>query len=242
MIVYPAIDMLGGRCVRLRQGEYAHATVFDADPLDAAVRWQAQGAQWLHLVDLDGARDGKPAHLEVLRRVASTTGLPVQFGGGLRTREDVRAALDAGAARVILGTVAAADPALLGACLDAWGERIAVAVDARAGRIAIRGWRATTDEDAETFARRLAGMDVRTLIYTDVERDGTLAGGNAEALARLLEAAPGVAFVAAGGISSTDDVRRLARVGASGVVLGRALYDGTLDLSTALAAARAGTP
>jgi phosphoribosylformimino-5-aminoimidazole carboxamide ribotide isomerase len=154
----------------------------------------------------------------------------------------VRAALDAGAARVILGTMAAADPALLGACLAAWGERIAVAVDARAGRVVIQGWRASVDEDAETFARRLASEGVQTLIYTDVERDGTLAGGNAEALARLRAAAPGVALIAAGGISSVADVQRLARAGASGVVLGRALYDGALDLSAALAAARRPTP
>jgi phosphoribosylformimino-5-aminoimidazole carboxamide ribotide isomerase len=237
VIVYPAIDLLGGRCVRLRQGDYARATVFDADPLDAAARWQTQGAEWLHLVDLDGARDGRPAHLEVLRQVAAATGLPIQFGGGLRTLADVAAALAAGAARVILGTAALADPALLATSLARWSERIAVAVDARAGRIAVDGWRTTTAEDATDFARRLAHLGVRTLIYTDVERDGTLVGSNAAALARLHAVAPEVAWIVAGGVGTVEDVRRLAVAGAAGVVLGRALYEGTVALPVALAAA-----
>lgn len=238
MIVYPAIDLLGGRCVRLRQGDYARATAFDADPLDAAARWEAQGAEWLHLVDLDGARDGRPAHLAVLRQVAAATGLPIQFGGGLRTLADIAAALAAGAARVILGTAALADPALLTTSLARWGERIAVAVDARAGRVAVDGWRTTTAEDAADFARRLAHQGVRTLIYTDVERDGTLVGGNTAALARLHEVAPEVAWIVAGGVGTLEDVRRLAAAGAAGVVLGRALYEGALALPAALVAAR----
>jgi phosphoribosylformimino-5-aminoimidazole carboxamide ribotide isomerase len=236
--LYPAIDLLGGRCVRLRQGDYSQADVFDDDPLAVARRWQAAGAEWLHIVDLDGARDGRPVHLQVVARIAEATRLPVQFGGGLRTESDVAAALDLGAKRAILGTVAARDPELLARCLARWGERIAVAVDARDGRVAVSGWLETTGESALDLARRMVDMGVRTLVVTSIERDGTLAGSDTTALHTLRAALPGARLIAAGGIATIDDVRALARLGLDGAVLGRALYAGALDLAEALRVAR----
>jgi phosphoribosylformimino-5-aminoimidazole carboxamide ribotide isomerase len=236
--LYPAIDLLGGRCVRLRQGNYAQADVFDDDPLAVARRWQAAGAQWLHIVDLDGARAGRPVHLEVVAHIAEVTGLPVQLGGGLRTERDVAAALDAGVARVILGTVAARDRALLARCLVRWGERIAVGVDAREGRVAISGWLETTDESALDLARRMVEIGVRTLVVTNIERDGTLAGSDTTRLHGLRVELPGVRLIAAGGIATLAEVRTLARLGLDGAVLGRALYAGALDLAEALRVAR----
>jgi phosphoribosylformimino-5-aminoimidazole carboxamide ribotide isomerase len=236
--LYPAIDLLGGRCVRLRQGDYAQANVIDDDPLAVARRWQAAGAQWLHIVDLDGARAGRPVHLEVVARIAEVTGLLVQLGGGLRTERDVAAALDAGVARVILGTAAARDPELLARCLVRWGERIAVGVDARDGRVAISGWLETTGESALDLARRMIDMGARTLVVTSIERDGTLAGGDTTGLHGLRVALPGARLIAAGGIATLTDVRSLVRLGLDGAVLGRALYVGALDLAEALRVAR----
>jgi phosphoribosylformimino-5-aminoimidazole carboxamide ribotide isomerase len=238
IILYPAIDLLGGHCVRLRQGDYARAIVFGDNPLAVARRWQASGAEWLHIVDLDGAREGRPAHLEVVARIVEATGLPVQLGGGLRMEDDIAAAFDAGATRVILGTAAARDPALLRRCLARWGERIAVAVDARDGRVAVFGWLETTGESALDLARRMVETGVRTLVVTSIERDGTLAGGDMTGLHTLRAALPGAQLIAAGGIATIGDVRALARLGLDGAVLGHALYAGALDLATALRVAR----
>ncbi len=236
--LYPAIDLLGGRCVRLRQGDYAQADVFDDDPLAVARRWQAAGAEWLHIVDLDGARAGRLVHLEMVARIAEATGLPVQLGGGLRTERDVAAALDAGVARAILGTAAARDPEMLTGCLARWGERIAVAVDARDGRVAVSGWLEMTGESALDLARRMIDMGTRTLVVTSIERDGTLAGSDTTGLHGLRAALPSARLIAAGGIATLADVRALARLGLDGAVLGRALYAGALDLAEALRVAR----
>ena len=242
LTLYPAIDLLGGRCVRLRQGDYAQVRVFDEDPLAVAARWQAAGAAWLHLVDLDGARTGQPAHLHVVRAVTQATGLPVQFGGGLRTLDAVAEAFAAGAARILLGTAAVRDPELLAACLTRWGERISVSVDARGDQVAVAGWLEVATEPATDFARRMADAGVRTLIVTDIERDGTLAGSNGGRLTALRALLPEVTLIAAGGVSSLDDIRLLARARLDGAVLGRALYEGTLDLAEALRVAREERP
>jgi len=236
--LYPAIDLLGGRCVRLRQGDYAQADIFDDDPVAVARRWQSEGVEWLHIVDLDGAREGKPVHLPIVSAIAAATGLPIQLGGGLRTEGDVAAAFAAGAARVILGTAAARDPATLAACLARWGERVAVGVDAREGRVAVAGWRESTEESALDLARRMAEMGVGTLVVTSIERDGTLAGGDTAGLRALREALPETRLIAAGGLATIEDVRALARLRLDGAVLGRALYAGTLDLPEALCVAR----
>jgi phosphoribosylformimino-5-aminoimidazole carboxamide ribotide isomerase len=234
LTLYPAIDLLGGRCVRLRQGDYAQAQVFDDDPLAVARRWKEAGAEWLHVVDLDGALAGEPKHLGVVRAIVEATELPVQVGGGLRTEGTVAAAFAAGAERVILGTAAAREPELLAACLARWSERIAVSVDSRGGQLTVAGWLEVFPEVALTFAKRMARMGVRTLVVTNVERDGMLAGSDTATLAGLRAALPETRLIAAGGLASLDDVRWLASAGMDGAVLGRALYEGALDLVEAL--------
>lgn len=236
MTLYPAIDLLGGHCVRLRQGDFAQARVFDGEPVEVARRWQEAGATWLHVVDLDGALAGQPKHLEVLRAIARATRLPIQTGGGLRTLDDVAAAFDAGAARVLLGTAAARDPQLLAVALERWAERIAVSIDSRGGQVTVAGWLEMVSESAADFARRMAGGEVRTLVLTNVERDGTLAGADTSVLTMLRTELPNTTLIAAGGIATVDDLRALARVGLDGAVLGRSLYEGTIDLPEALRA------
>ncbi len=238
LTLYPAIDVLDGHCVRLRQGDYAQAQVFDDDPVVAARRWQEAGAEWLHVVDLNGALAGQPKHLAIVRAIAEATGLPMQVGGGLRAEADVAAAFEAGAARVILGTAAAREPDVLAACLARWGDRIAVSVDSRGGKVTVAGWLEMISETALDFARRATEAGVRTLIMTNVERDGTLAGTDTAGLTHLRATLPEAALIAAGGIATLDDIRWLARAGMAGAVLGRALYTGALDLAEALRVAR----
>lgn len=234
MTLYPAIDLLGGRCVRLRQGDYAQPQVFDDDPVAVARRWREAGAEWLHIVDLDGALAGEPKHLEVVRAIAEATGVPLQVGGGLRSEAAVEAAFEAGVQRVILGSAAAREPELLAGCLARWGERIAVSVDSRGGQLTVAGWLEVLAESALVFAKRMAWVGVRTLVVTNVERDGMLAGSDTAGLVELREALPETLLIAAGGITSPDDVRWLAGAKTDGAVLGRALYEGTLDLAAAL--------
>lgn len=238
MTLYPAIDLLGGRCVRLRQGDYQQVQIFDADPLAVALRWQAAGAEWLHIVDLDGARDGVPAHLDVVGEIVTATGLPVQLGGGLRSEKAIAAAFERGVARVILGTSASRDPALLTASLARWGERMAVAVDACGNELAIAGWQEVDPASPLAFARRMARLGVATLVVTDVVRDGTLAGSDVSLLGEFRMALGAARLTAAGGLASIEDVRRVARLGIDGAVLGRALYAGAIDLSEALETVR----
>lgn len=235
-ILYPAIDLLGGRCVRLTRGDFHQVSVFDDDPVRMARHWRDEGATWLHVVDLDGARDGQPRHLALLRAIADDAGLAIQYSGGLRTLGDIESALAAGAARVTLGTAAVQDRPLVQACLERWGEGIAVSVDARGGHLAIAGWLQSVTDTAEDFATAMAALGVSTLIVTNVDRDGTLAGADDALLASLRAAAPGARLIAGGGIASLDDVRRLATLGANGVVLGRALYEGAISLPAALRA------
>ncbi|MGH2517385.1 MAG: 1-(5-phosphoribosyl)-5-[(5-phosphoribosylamino)methylideneamino]imidazole-4-carboxamide isomerase [Ktedonobacterales bacterium] len=234
LTLYPAIDILGGRCVRLKQGDYNQARVYDEDPVAVARHWKDQGAQWLHIVDLDGALAGAPKHLDLVKAILDATGLSVQFGGGLRTEPDVEAAFEAGVARVVLGTAAARDPELLAGCLARWNERIAVSVDSRGGQVTVAGWLEVLSESAFTFAQRMAQVGVQTLIVTNVERDGMLAGGDKAGLAGLRAVLPGTRLLAAGGFASLDDLRWLVTAGLDGAVLGRALYEGALDLAEAL--------
>jgi phosphoribosylformimino-5-aminoimidazole carboxamide ribotide isomerase len=239
LTLYPAIDLLGGRCVRLRQGDYDQVSVYDEDPVAVARHWRDAGAGWLHVVDLDGARTGRPVHLTMLADIVRATSLPVQFGGGVRTMEDVESALAVGAARVILGTAAAREPAFAAHAIATWGNAIAVSVDSRGGKAAVAGWRETTEESALGLAVRMVGAGVGTLIFTNVERDGTLAGVDAAPLVAVRAAVgPRARLIAAGGVTTLDDLRALARAGVGGAVLGNALYTGTLDFAAALAAAR----
>ena len=227
--VYPAIDMLGGRVVRLREGRREHVTVEGGDPVAAAEQFAAAGAVWLHLVDLDGAFDGRP-DLGLLRRVADV-GVPVQVGGGYRSVELVAAALDAGANRVLLGT-AALDERLLRNAVECFGDAVAVAVDARDGGVAVEGWTAAGDLSPRGLAGRCAAAGVARLVVTATHRDGTLAGPDRALLADVLGA--GLPVIAAGGISSLGEIRALRELGCEGAVAGSALWLGRFALADAV--------
>jgi phosphoribosylformimino-5-aminoimidazole carboxamide ribotide isomerase len=235
-VLYPAIDILGGRCVRLRQGDYGQVSAFSDDPVQVARQWRAQGATWLHVVDLDGAREGQARHLDLLRAMAQVTGLPIQYSGGLRTAETIAAALTTGAARVTLGTAAVENRALTQASLDRWGERIAISVDVRGGRLAIAGWLQTAADSVAVFTRAVVAMGAQTLVVTSVERDGALVGADDALLAHMRQALPTVRLIGGGGVASLDDALRLARLGLDGVVLGRALYERRISLPDAVVA------
>jgi phosphoribosylformimino-5-aminoimidazole carboxamide ribotide isomerase len=237
VILYPAIDIRGGRCVRLIEGDFGRETAYDADPVAAARRWVAAGAEWLHVVDLDGAVDGRPVNRAAVDRIRSAVEIPIQLGGGLRSLTDLEDAYASGINRVILGTVALRDPELVISAVARWGDRVAVALDTRDGRLATDGWIGQTEAKAVEVARRLARARVRHFIYTDIRRDGTLTGPNLESLRELVEAVDGD-VIASGGISSLGDIVAVAAAGASGVIVGRAIYDGRIDLREAIAAAR----
>jgi len=240
MIIYPAIDLRGGRCVRLMQGAFDRETVYGDDPVAVALRWEAEGAAWLHVVDLDGARAGRPVQQEVVRAICAAVRIPVQTGGGLRDRDAVAGALAAGAARVVLGTAALRDEALARAVCDAHPGRVAFGLDARGGRLRTGGWTEEASLGAVEAAARLAGFGAAALIYTDIERDGTERGPDLEGTAAVARAAA-VPVIASGGVGSLDDVRALAALAApavEGVIIGRALYTGRVTLAAALAAGR----
>jgi phosphoribosylformimino-5-aminoimidazole carboxamide ribotide isomerase len=227
MILYPAIDIMDGQAVRLVEGVFEDATTYHANPLDAARSWVEAGARFLHVVDLDGARSGEPKSLEHLRAIVQETGIPVQYGGGLRTVEAVREALRAGAERAIIGTAAFKDIDFLDDIVAAFGPRIVVAVDVKDGNIATEGWTQTTSLPAVEAIKRLTGRGVRSFIYTDVSRDGKLTGPDLEGVKAVAAAVRG-RFLYSGGIGTTDDLRALARlrqVNLAGVISGKALYE-----------------
>lgn len=236
MELWPAIDLRGGKCVRLLQGDYARETVFGDDPLAMARQFVAGGARRLHIVDLDGAKAGTPVQAELVRRMVVAAGVPCQLGGGIRTLETAAAYLDAGVGRVVVGSVAIEDPALLQRLAETFPGRIVLGLDARGGRVAVRGWLDTSDVLAVDVARRHAGLPLAAVVYTDIATDGTLAGPNLESLAEMV-AAVRLPVVASGGISSADDIRRVAALGAAGCIVGRALYDRAVTLTEAVAAA-----
>lgn len=239
MIVYPAIDIRGGRCVRLVEGDFARETVFDADPAAAAERWAEAGAEWIHVVDLDGAVAGKPVNTEAIARIVERVAIPVQLGGGLRSIADVDAAFALGVTRAVLGTAAIREPGLVADLAAKHGDRIAVGLDARDGKLAAAGWQEQTEVRAAGVARTLHAAGVRHIVYTDIRRDGTLAGPNLAALDEMIAIA-GHAVIASGGIGGPDDIDHVRDLGAGGVIVGRALYDGRVDLADAIARAREG--
>jgi phosphoribosylformimino-5-aminoimidazole carboxamide ribotide isomerase len=227
VILYPAIDILEGSAVRLRQGDFDATTVYDADPLDAARRWVSEGARWLHVVDLDGARTGAPVNLRHVERIAREAGVPVQVGGGLRTLPAVRDALRAGAARVILGTAAYTDIDFLDDVLEAWGERVLVSVDVRGGTVATAGWTERTQMPADQVIERLQRRGVRQFVYTSVDRDGMLGGPDLDEVRRVASTVRG-RFLYSGGIGSLEHLEAVAglrQVNLAGVIVGKALYE-----------------
>jgi len=237
----PAIDLQAGRCVRLLRGDFAQATSYGDNPLGQALAWQAAGAPRLHLVDLDGARSGTPVHLEVIRDIARHLDIPIQVGGGLRTTESVERVLRAGAERAILGTALLESPATVRACLRRFKARLIAGIDARDGRVAVRGWLRDTQASALGLAQRLAALGFERVITTDIARDGALAGPNLESLAAMVRES-GMQVIASGGVRSVADLLAVRATGAEGAVVGRALYTGDLDLREALAALDQGAP
>ena len=236
MILLPAVDIRDGRAVRLRQGRFDDETIYAAEPLEAARSFVNAGARWLHVVDLDGARDGAPANLEHLERIAGELGVPVQFGGGLRSTESMRAALDAGAARVLVGTAAITDPDLLDAALEEWGDRVAVAVDVRGGRVSVAGWTEETDVTAEELIERLQERGAERFVHTNADRDGMLEGVDIEEVRRIADAVRG-RFTISGGVGSLEDLRALRDAhlpSLEGVISGKALYERRFTVEEAL--------
>jgi phosphoribosylformimino-5-aminoimidazole carboxamide ribotide isomerase len=238
LLLYPAIDIRDGRAVRLIQGDYSRESVFDDDPVEAARRWVDGGAEALHVVDLDGARDGAPANLGQLARICEITDVPVQFGGGLRTPESISAALDAGAVRAVVGTAAIADPALIEAVAADRPGALVASVDARAGRVAVEGWVRETEVGPVELVAELATRGVNRFLYTPVEVDGTLSGPAIEALQPVAQAAEtaNAKLLYSGGVGELDHLRRLAGLRLSaleGVVVGRALYEGRFTVADA---------
>ncbi len=236
MLIIPAVDIRGGKCVRLRQGRLEEETVFSDDTVAMGLRWQTAGARWLHVVDLDGAFCSRPQNLETVRRLREALAIPMELGGGLRTLETLATYIDLGIDRLILGTAVLKDPDLVARACATYPGRIAVGLDARDGFLSVEGWTEASAKTALDAARDLAKLQPAALIYTDISRDGVKRGVNVEAT-RALAQAVDLPVIASGGVSSLDDIRALLPLEAAGVVgviVGRALYDGSLDLAAAL--------
>lgn len=238
-IIFPAIDLKGGRCVRLRQGRAEEATTYSDDPATVARQWKAAGAEWLHVVDLDGAFQGQPAHREVIRQIAAV-GVPMEIGGGLRTQEDIMAVLADGARRAIIGTMAWENPQVLERLVGHFGNQLVLGIDARNGRVQIKGWTETTDLPAVDLARRVDSLGIHTIIYTDTATDGMLQGPNLKAIEKMCRSV-GCAVIASGGVSTVDDIRRLRALDCpnlAGAIVGKALYENRVTMPALLEAAR----
>lgn len=240
MQLYPAIDLRGGNCVRLHQGDYGQETVYGSDPAAMARHWIDQGATWLHVVDLDGARAGKPVQLETVAQIVAAAGkVPVQLGGGLREEAHIRQALDAGVSRVILGTRALRDAEWAGNITRAHPGKVVLGLDAREGRVAAQGWLETDSLTVAEVLDRAKDWPLAAIVFTDIGRDGTLKGCNVEATAEVARLAR-VEVIASGGIGSLEDILAVAKAGLPGCIVGRALYDGRVDLKDAIAAVAKG--
>jgi len=239
MLILPAIDLRGGLCVRLRQGDYDRETVFGDDPVAMARRWVDIGARALHLVDLDGARLGRPVNGDVVRLIVEASGVPCQLGGGVRTEKDVETAFSWGVQRVVLGTRVLEDAGWFRKMVHAYPKKIVLGLDARDGKVATHGWINVSEASALDMAKQFATWPLAAIVYTDISRDGMLTGPNVPALVELARAVP-IPVIASGGVSTLDHVRELYEERLAGCIIGRALYEGQLDLSAVLALVRAG--
>jgi phosphoribosylformimino-5-aminoimidazole carboxamide ribotide isomerase len=235
LILYPAIDIRGGRAVRLIQGDYERETAYDDDPVVAARRWAAEGARWLHVVDLDGAKAGEPVNLDHVRGIVAAVDIPVQLGGGLRDSKKVEEAISSGAERVVLGTAAVRDPELAAAIAAAHGDRVVVSVDARSGKVAAEGWTQSSDLDTAEVLAALTDRGIRRFIYTPVDVDGLMEGPDLDSLREVAKATDGE-LIYSGGVGALEDLRALADLGLGnlgGVIVGRALYEGRFSIAEA---------
>jgi phosphoribosylformimino-5-aminoimidazole carboxamide ribotide isomerase len=229
MLLYPAIDLMGGQVVRLKQGRASEKTVYSDDPVAVAREWEERGGDWLHIVDLDAAFGGKHANLDIVRALAAAVSLPVQMGGGMRDEDAIAAALEAGVSRVVIGTRAAEDPDFVRRAITRFGgDKIAVGIDARDSKVAVKGWAETTELDALKLAAELGQTGLGALIYTDIATDGMLRGPNLAAMSAMVASA-GCPVIASGGVSSASDIAALGRIkGLSGAIIGKALFDGLI--------------
>lgn len=237
MIIFPAIDIKEGNVVRLSQGKFDEITEYSGDPVAMAKLWEEKGAQWLHVVDLDGAQSGRMQNVETILKIAQSAHIPIQVGGGIRAHEDIKKLIDGKVARVILGTKVIEDRAFLKAVLKRWDDKIAVSLDCANGLVAQRGWTSTSNIKATDFVKDLEAAGVKCLIYTDIARDGMLSGPNLDGLTEIASTTS-IPVIASGGISNIDDIRRLINLqekGIIGAITGRAIYEGKLDLKEALA-------
>jgi len=237
MKIFPAIDLYGGKAVRLYKGDYAQMTVYNDDPVSVAKDFVKQGAKYIHVVDLEGAKIGEPAHLDVVQKIASETELFIEIGGGIRNMETVEKYLSVGADRVILGTAAVTDEAFLKAALAAYGDKIAVGADIADGRIAIRGWVEKSEYTTDAFFEKMQALGVKTIICTDISKDGAMKGTN-RALYKELGEKYKIDIVASGGVSTIEDVAALAAAGTYGAIIGKAYYIGAIDLAEAIQVAK----
>jgi len=237
MIIYPAVDIRNGKCVRLSQGKFDDMTVYSDNPVDMAVKWKGLGAASLHVVDLDGARCGRPVNIDIIKEIAVSTGIFIQVGGGIRSIDAAEEVLAAGVSRVILGTSAVQSPELVEEALSRFGDRRAVGIDARDGLVAVEGWEKTSSFSAVDFAKKMCRMGVKTIIYTDISRDGMLSGPNLAAMSQMVDSVD-ADVIASGGIGCIKDIADLKETGVSGVIIGKALYTGAVDLKEALELAK----
>ncbi|MPL65644.1 1-(5-phosphoribosyl)-5-[(5-phosphoribosylamino)methylideneamino] imidazole-4-carboxamide isomerase [bioreactor metagenome] len=240
MIIFPAIDIRGGKCVRLTEGRFDKETVFADNPADMAVRWAEEGAEVLHVVDLDGALAGRSVNLAIVKRIVNAVKVPVQLGGGIRTFDNIDQVLQAGVDRVILGSIAVRQPQLVEQACQLYGSKIIVGIDARDGQVAVDGWGISGGVSAGDLAKKMRNVGVERIIYTDISRDGTLSGVNVDAT-RILARDSGCKVIASGGVSSLDDIRAVKAAtgdGVEGVIVGKALYVGNFSLKAAIKAAR----
>lgn len=233
MQIYPAIDIKNGQCVRLCQGRFDDVTVYGDDPMKVAAKWAESGATFLHIVDLDGAREGTSYNQNVIQDIANTFSIPVQTGGGIRTMRDIEEKLALGVSRVILGTVAVKNPELVIEAVKAYGEKIAVGIDAINGFVAVEGWEEVSHISALELCKKMVSLGVKTIIYTDISKDGMMVGPNIDSTKEIVEAT-GVNIIASGGISTMADLENVESIGAGGAIIGKALYQGSLHLREVL--------
>ena len=238
MIIFPAIDLRGGKCVRLIQGDFDKETVYSDDPQATALKWQSFGAKFLHVVDLDGARKGSPQNLDAIKKILDAVKIPIEVGGGIRTLDDVEKLLSLGVRRVILGSVAVENISLVREAVQKFGDKIVVGIDARNGFVAVHGWEKSSAVKAGELAKKIAAAGVKTIIYTDISKDGMLSGVNADSFAALAKES-GAEIIASGGVRSLDDIRALKAKKIAGVIVGKAIYTGALDLKSAIEIAEA---
>lgn len=237
MRIYPAIDIKDGKCVRLFKGQFSDMTVYGDSPAEMAKKWEAQGGEYIHVVDLDGALRGHGVNADIIKNICSSVNVPVQTGGGIRTMEDIEAKLSCGISRVIIGTKAVSDSEFVKRAIDKYGEKIVIGIDAKDGMVAIEGWEKTSNFTAIEFAEKMVSIGVRTIVYTDIATDGTLAGPNVSAMSEMVKAV-NADIIASGGIGSLEHIKSLMPTGVEGVIVGKALYTEKVNLTEAVKAVK----